>query len=136
VIRIGLLAIVLASAIQAEPGPRPREVKFDVYGDALPDGALMRLGTVRWRHDGVVSSIAFSADEKSLLACSGRTFVEWDSATGIAQRKQTLSEDKAWLTSDHLTWYGINTRGIVRHGDMQSRKELVFLLINRWSPPE
>lgn len=40
---------------------------MDPFGDALPDGALARLGTMRFRHPSIVTAIAISSDG-SLLA--------------------------------------------------------------------
>lgn len=40
----------------------------DRHGDALPQGALQRLGTLRWLHDGDVKAVACSADGKLVVS--------------------------------------------------------------------
>jgi RNA polymerase sigma factor (sigma-70 family) len=65
----------------AVPVEKPRE---DLQGDALPPGALLRLGTLRLRHGGPVGGVAFSPDGKT--AATGGGFSDnvirlWDTAT-------------------------------------------------------
>jgi RNA polymerase sigma factor (sigma-70 family) len=54
----------------------------DAQGDPLPDGAVDRLGTVRFRHDGDVDAFALSPDGKTLATAGRSTIVLWDAATG------------------------------------------------------
>lgn len=55
----------------------------DAFGDSLPDGALLRMGSVRFRHKGEVTSVAFSHDGKRLVTAGGDSALRfWDAATG------------------------------------------------------
>ena len=61
----------------------------DLYGDPLPDGAVARLGTVRFRGpDGSVSGLRFSADGQTLLTVSSdATLRLWETTTGRMERE-------------------------------------------------
>src|SRR4051812_25311594 len=55
-----LLAGVLGMGLAEEPrAPEPAPAGTDRYGDPLPAEALARMGTVRWRHGGQVTEVAF-----------------------------------------------------------------------------
>src|SRR5262249_22982925 len=55
----------------------------DLHGDPLPPGAVVRLGTVRLRHGGHVTTAVFAPDGKAVATISndGIAWV-WDSSTG------------------------------------------------------
>jgi WD40 repeat protein len=72
------------------PEPEGRPVRADRYGDPLPEHALVRLGTVRFRHNGGVDAIAISPDGKTLFGgggFGGRSVRMWDAATGKERRR-------------------------------------------------
>ena len=75
---------------QAEvPAKKDQPIAVDQYGDPLPEGAVARLGTLRWRTDGEVDAIAFAPDGKTVavgahLADSLRLF---DAASGELKKR-------------------------------------------------
>lgn len=102
--------------------PRAMKAREDLYGDPLPQGAVARLGTIRFRHAGAVHEVAFSQDGKLLAASSDdrKMVVIWDRATGRKLREILLT--KHILPPTHLrfspdgkrlhgsVWYGKDMR--------------------------
>jgi WD40 repeat protein len=70
--------------------PQPageKRARTDRYGDLLPPGALARLGTVRFRHTGEVTAIAFAPDSKAVASAGGKGIHLWEVATGRELRQ-------------------------------------------------
>jgi len=83
-------------AAAADDKPLSAKKRVDLYGDPLPDGAVMRLGTIQRRAVGV--RLAVTADGKSIVGARDALCLSiWDAATGELRRKRELPEP--WGTS-------------------------------------
>ena len=70
-----MIRVLLAALLVFLQDPKPR---VDLAGDPLPEGAVSRLGTRRWRTPGRVWSLAFGKDGKTLLVGAGTSLILWD----------------------------------------------------------
>jgi RNA polymerase sigma factor (sigma-70 family) len=112
------------SKAAAPPGePAPHRKGVDRYGDPLPDGVVMRLGTLQRRALG--AKLAVSADGKAIIGVrAGKYLSVWDAVTGkLRQRRElpalssslsALSPDGRWLLTDEnrggrLTLWDVRT---------------------------
>ncbi len=81
-----LVSLTTATALAAEE-PKPGT---DLYGDPLPPGAVLRMGTIRLRHAD--ADVAFSKDGKQLISCgTDGTVRVWDVADGKLLRRTRLA---------------------------------------------
>ena len=63
-------------------------VRKDRYGDPLPEGAMVRLGTVRLRHCSGISPVVFTRDGRTAIVGDGDgDLVYWDVASGREVRR-------------------------------------------------
>ena len=94
------LAIICAAALLALGGigrlhsaaGDAKTPKVDRQGDALPDGALARLGTTRWRHGDAITFLAFPSED-TVLTASRDTARLWERATGKEIRRFDIPPD-------------------------------------------
>src|SRR5436305_14124595 len=94
VLSVWCLAAHAAWAAQEPPRPRPR---VDLYGDPLPDGAVARLGSTRWRlHE---SPLAFSPDGRYAIASGEKTRLV-DATTGNTLRVFPGPSWRAWFADN------------------------------------
>jgi WD40 repeat protein len=127
-----LLVAVLRSPAPAGEGAPGR--RTDADGDALPPGAVARLGSVRFRHEGVLGSFVISPDGQALAAVPdqfGKSVAVWDMATGKVTRRLTFDHEVHYLAftpdgqsiavGSAVDEQGRN--GIVRFVDLASGKE-------------
>jgi RNA polymerase sigma factor (sigma-70 family) len=105
----------------------------DQLGDALPAGALLRLGTLRFRSGSVICSLAFTGDGKTLL-CAGwhRAIGRWDVQTGAEQQTWPGTQDgflDAAVSADGTTLVGGSVGGKVHVWDLTAGKRIKELAV-------
>jgi WD40 repeat protein len=72
--------------------------KIDQYGDALPKGAIARLGTVRFRHFSKIVEVAYSKDGRHFAMVGGPGFSVVNAADGkVLFRYHEAAPDGDWL---------------------------------------
>lgn len=135
---IVLLSLGGAAAAQGVSGPRATEpslgvaVRVDFSGDPLPDYAVARLGTNRFRHPGHISHIALSRDESFVVTVGASNIAHfWKLPSG--ELLQTITGPSHWRDIDFVALSPNNklvalasfTKGSdVVVFDRESRKEL------------
>jgi WD40 repeat protein len=85
-----LLALgVLGAGAGTPPVPAAdKPERTDGHGDQLPPGALARMGTIRWRHGGTITFVAFTPDGKGVItAGQDDTLRLWDRNSGKEIRR-------------------------------------------------
>lgn len=102
VVFVKILATALAaSTLAAQPAPLTGEpARVDLHGDRLPEGAVARLGTLRFRHGNYVHDLAYSPDGKLLASVASDGLRVWEAATGKERFSATLPGTSGqWFTS-------------------------------------
>ncbi len=74
-------------ANRAGPASEARQARTDLAGDPLPPGALLRLGTARFRHGDMVRELAFSPDGTTLVSADWHGAHVWVAASGKHLRR-------------------------------------------------
>ncbi|MGA2254897.1 MAG: WD40 repeat domain-containing protein [Thermoguttaceae bacterium] len=74
---------------RSEP-PQSASTEVDLYGDPIPAGAALRLGTVRFRGGDMESHAAFTCDGKTLISTFQSKIDFWETRSGRLLREIEL----------------------------------------------
>jgi RNA polymerase sigma factor (sigma-70 family) len=117
-----------AAPAAAKPGnPRPRA---DAFGDPLPQGAVRRLGTLRFRQGGgSVNLLLPTRDGKTLVSKSyygERSVCVWDLATGKLLRRLPghFEENRAVALSPDGKTLALGHDDVIRLHDLATGREV------------
>jgi WD40 repeat protein len=111
----GLLGLAFAppapwTGTRAAEPEKAAGARTDLFGDPLPEGALARMGTLRWRHGGPVYFVGFNADGKQLVTASlDGSYRVWEVASG--KLLHTLHRPPEAMAVDPLRARRGNIRG-------------------------
>jgi WD40 repeat protein len=97
-----LLASFLAVPLPAAPSPPAIKQgrSTDALGDPLPAHALLRVGTVRFRHGCAVTNVFVAPDGKTVLSAGlDNTLRVWDLETGKELGHWQPSDSNFWISS-------------------------------------
>jgi RNA polymerase sigma factor (sigma-70 family) len=102
---------------QAEPGPAAQAMRVDRLGDALPPGAVARVGSIRWWHGrDAQGPLVFTPDGKTLVCCDSHAVRILDATTGKEQRLIRPPQEEIHsfaLSPDGRTLVTVNHQGAV-----------------------
>ena len=65
-----------------QPAPTRTTTSTDLVGDPLPEGAVARLGTMRFNHGEGMTDLHYSPDGKTIISVGGGLVRIWEVATG------------------------------------------------------
>src|SRR5262249_6261169 len=124
---------ILAVVLLAPPAAWAEPPRADAHGDARPEGALARLGTVRLRHGRSIDVMRFSADGKRLATMDDNDLFVWDRVTGrplLALRRGSdpILYRSLGLSADGKTVAAVDWKGRLHAWDVASGKERVHAL--------
>jgi WD40 repeat protein len=93
---LGLVAFSFqpSRADEQSKTPEAKKPRTDRYADPLPEGALLRIGTSRFRHGDEIRELVFSPDGKILASRGCKRFRFWEARSGkrIFQELERFTE--------------------------------------------
>src|SRR5262249_8050327 len=106
---VRLTVVVCLILCSLEPRLWAQGKLLDAHGDPLTEGAVLRLGTQRWRHGGKVRQAAF-IDNQTLLTCGEDLALRvWDVTTGKQIRQMEGGRNERFaLSADRKTLVGLS----------------------------
>jgi WD40 repeat protein len=113
-----------------------RRAHTDRHGDPLPEGALARLGTIRFRLGNGIYYMALAPDGKTAASVGGNSWTQfWDVSTGKETRRiewkqggggriAAYSPDNRWVAT-------VQDHGVLHLWESPSGRHLVELVLGR-----
>jgi WD40 repeat protein len=120
---VGLLTIILVLSHKASGAEPPSKPAVDLYGDALPQGAVARLGTMRLRHTGGIWSVALNPDGSLLVTTEYGAVHLWNAKTGEEIErfpKKAIRGEFVTFSPDGTVLLTGNRKGLIQQWEVSS----------------
>ncbi len=121
------------AAAEKRPEPRPA---VDAHGDPLPDGAIARVGTLRFNHGDGLNALFFSPDGKTILSTGNGGIRFWDADNGKERDRihspKTSFQDQTVLLANGKILISLNEGwpgDVVLRWDLEQKKEIRTLTL-------
>jgi len=93
-VALALSLATCASVAVADDPASSSSPRHDLYGDPLPQGAISRLGTLRYRHPGWYKRVEFLPDRRTFaVGTSDNTVRLWDARSGMMVHEVDINDD-------------------------------------------
>jgi WD40 repeat protein len=83
---VGLTLVLSVCRGDLPDAPKDQIIRRDGNGDPLPNGAIQRYGSVRFRAGAEILKLQYTLDGKYIVGLSSDRLTVWDSATGVPIR--------------------------------------------------
>ena len=135
-----LVAIYAAAQTGCPSSTSADEALLDAYGEPLPAGAVLRLGTTRFHHQSWICNAAISPDGRILASVAANNDVRvmlWEAPTGRLLHRLTPTGDRSLRTCslafspDGTKLLTFDTGGAVRLWDVERGGEMYSVMAHR-----
>jgi WD40 repeat protein len=103
--------------------------RLDQFGDPLPEGAIARLGTVRFRHGANIAGLSFTPDGKAVISRGFTGVRVWESSTG--KELASIPADANAIFSASALSADATHLAVIRRPRGAARPELPIQLLDR-----
>jgi WD40 repeat protein len=113
------LMVLLGVAVACGYAQDARKPVQDADGNALPDGALKRLGSLRWRHGEPITFLAIPSDGKTLITATQDSVLRlWNRETGKEIRRFVPAADPNGMGAARVSPYlqGLTRAALSKNG--------------------
>jgi len=116
----------------ADTPAKPDEGKgTDLHGDPLPPGAILRIGTVRFRHGQPITFVGFGADDKTIVSASMDGTVRiWERDTGKEIRRIGTLNPRGEVMNDDPSVFIFGDRSVRRGAALSADGKIIAHLAN------
>jgi RNA polymerase sigma factor (sigma-70 family) len=123
-------------SVVGSPDGQEKLPRLDRLGDPLPTGAVLRLGSHRFRTEGEINTLALAPDGKTVAVCSNHGMMLFDADTGKRLSRMDRSEAVYHTWTKPLAFSGdgkrLAARWFVKQGEISKPGVRVWESARGW----